>query len=39
MLNKDYREQMINRFRTAKEMFKDRRPSARVAEMACEMTA
>ncbi|MDP3259292.1 MAG: lipid-A-disaccharide synthase [Thermodesulfovibrionales bacterium] len=39
MLNKDYREQMITRFRTAKEMFKSRRPSMRVAEMACEMTA
>ncbi|MBA3060234.1 MAG: lipid-A-disaccharide synthase [Nitrospirae bacterium] len=39
MLNKDYREQMITRFRTAKEMFKGRRPSVRVAEMACEMTA
>ncbi|MDP2278989.1 MAG: lipid-A-disaccharide synthase [Nitrospirota bacterium] len=39
MLNKDYREQMITRFRTAKEMFKGRRPSKRVAEMACEMTA
>ncbi len=38
MLNKDYREQMITRFRTAKEMFKGRRPSKRVAEMACEMT-
>jgi lipid-A-disaccharide synthase len=38
MLNKDYREQMITRFRTAKEMFKGRRPSVRVAEMACEMT-
>ena len=39
MLNKDYREQMITRFRTAKEMFKGRMPSKRVAEMACEMTA
>lgn len=39
MLNKDYREQMITRFRTAKEMFKGRRPSVRVAEMVCEMTA
>ena len=39
MLNKDYREQMITRFRTAKEMFKSRMPSKRVAEMACEMTA
>ncbi|MBA3071179.1 MAG: lipid-A-disaccharide synthase [Nitrospirae bacterium] len=39
MLDKDYREQMITRFRTAKEMFKGRRPSVRVAEMACEMTA
>ena len=39
MLNKDYREQMITRFRTAKEMFKGRMPSRRVAEMACEMTA
>ena len=39
MLNKDYREQMITRFRTAKEMFKSRTPSARVAEMACEMMA
>ena len=39
MLNKDYREQMINQFRTAKEMFKGRRPSKRVAEMAYEMTA
>mgnify|MGYP001566451892 CR=1 FL=1 len=39
MLNKDYREQMITRFRTAKEMFKSRMPSRRVAEMACEMTA
>lgn len=39
MLNKDYREQMVTRFRTAKEMFKGRRPSERVAEMACEMTA
>ena len=39
MLNKDYREQMITRFRTAKEMFKGRMPSKRVAEMACEMMA
>ncbi len=39
MMNKDYREQMITRFRTAKEMFKGRKPSMRVAEMACEMTA
>jgi lipid-A-disaccharide synthase len=39
MLNKDYREQMITGFRTAKGMFKGRMPSERVAEMACEMTA
>ena len=39
MLNKDYREQMINQFRTAKEKFKGKSPSKRVAEMACEMTA
>ncbi|MDI6744653.1 MAG: lipid-A-disaccharide synthase [Thermodesulfovibrionales bacterium] len=39
MLDKGYREQMIKRFRTAKEMFKGKSPSKRVAEMICEMTA
>jgi len=39
MLNKDYREQMINRFRAAKEMFRGRRPSERVAEMASDLSA
>lgn len=39
MLNKNYREQMITRFRTAREMFKGKQPSMRVAEMICEMTA
>jgi lipid-A-disaccharide synthase len=39
MLDKDYREQMINRFRAAKEMFRGRRPSERVAEMACDLSA
>ncbi|MDP1758509.1 MAG: lipid-A-disaccharide synthase [Thermodesulfovibrionales bacterium] len=39
MLNKDYREQMITQFRVAREMFKGKQPSMRVAEMICEMTA
>jgi len=37
MLDKDYKEQMINRFREAKNMFEGKQPSARVAEMICEM--
>lgn len=37
--NKDYREEMIGRFRKAKELFKGKNPSKRVAEMACEMMA
>jgi len=39
MQDKDYREDMINRFRAAREMFAAQKPSARVAEMICEMAA
>jgi len=39
MQNKDYREEMISRFRAAREKFAAKKPSARVAEMICEMAA
>ena len=39
MLDKGYREQMIDRFRIARNIFSGRQPSIRVAEMICEMMA
>jgi hypothetical protein len=39
MLDKGYRERMINQFRIARDMFAGKQPSMRVAEMICEMTA
>lgn len=39
ILDKGYREEMISRFRTARDMFAGKQPSMRVAEMICEMTA
>ena len=38
MLDKDYRDQMTNYFRTVREIFAGKRPSQRVAEIIGEMT-
>jgi len=39
LLDKDYRDRMTGQFRAVKDIFAGKRPSARVAEIICEMAA
>ncbi|MDO9287977.1 MAG: hypothetical protein Q7T83_04230, partial [Thermodesulfovibrionales bacterium] len=39
LLDKDYRDKMTAQFRAVKDIFAGKRPSARVAEIICEMAA